>query len=211
MNVGAARDEVAAGVPAFMRLKDYAAHQGVLPSAVSNWKKEGLVVFGTAPATARLVDVAATDANLAQRRDPMRGRPISGAAPLVASAPAPDTQARNELGQVRTELLKAQTAGKLMENARLAGELVPLIEAERRISEIARLARERCKAAFRSEAERLGVETDRRAIMALCDETIDQAFAQMADDVESGALLGDGDDGGDDMPLENDPDDEGES
>lgn len=186
-----------AGASAFMTQKEYAAHQGVGQSAVSNWKKDGLLVFGGDAKTSRLVDVAATDRALADRRDPTLGRPAGG------DAVQPQASGGNSLQVVRTELIQAQTHGKRMENARLAGDLVPLQEYQRRASELGRMIRERLKAGFRQEADRLQVADDRRTVMAICDETIDRELAQLADEVESGALADDADEEDDDAPVEN--------
>mgnify|MGYP000635556124 CR=1 FL=1 len=174
--------------PAFMTQKQYAAHRGVGAPAVSNWKREGLLVFGRDPATQRLVDVAASDDLIASRRDPLRGRP-QGGLPLDAPA-APATQV-NDLQKVRTELLQVQTATKRLEFAKAAGDLAAVVELERRAAVIGPMTRDRVRSTLRALAERLAAEPDRRRIMAITDEAVDQAFSEIADQIEGGDLFGD--------------------
>ena len=52
-------------------------------------------------------------------------------------------------------------------------------------------ARERMHAMWRAVSERLAAERDVRAIMAIGIAEIDRVFAQLADDVERGALVED--------------------
>jgi uncharacterized protein involved in type VI secretion and phage assembly len=77
--------------------------------------------------------------------------------------------------------VREQRIGQALKNAQLAGDLVPLIEAERRVSEVGRAARERMHAWLRSVAERFAAESDVRTIMALGEEGIDEVFAELAD------------------------------
>ena len=176
-----------------MTQAEYAAHRGVKAPAVSNWKAKDLLVFAEDPARPGkvLVNVQLTDARLATRIDPTRGRPSSGAMSgelqLHGSASG-TTLAGEALAQERMEHLVEQKIGHRLKNAERARELVPLAEYERRSSELGRLARERMHSVVRSTAERLAAETDPRAIVALLRVEIDRAFEELADQVEAGAL-----------------------
>jgi hypothetical protein len=90
--------------------------------------------------------------------------------------------------------LREQRTGQALKNAQLAGELVPLIEAERRVSEVGRAARERMHAWFRSVAERIAAEKDVRQIMAIGESGIDEVFAELADAAARGEFAGDDED-----------------
>jgi hypothetical protein len=68
---------------------------------------------------------------------------------------------------------------------------VPLIEAERRVSEVGRAARERMHAWLRGQAERFAAEKDVRQIMAIGEAGIDEVFAELADAAERGEFAGD--------------------
>lgn len=185
-----------------MTQAEYAAHRGVKPSAVSNWKKAGHVVFAEGDDGRLYVDRARTDARLNARIDQTRGRPTSSQAsqaqapasaasgPLFSGEPAEPSG----LAQVRTDLIRQQTIGKTLDNARRAGELVPAMEYERRASEFGRLARERMHSVVRNQSERLSAERDPRQITLLLTEEIDLAFAELADQVQGGALAQDDDD-----------------
>ena len=194
-----------------MMQAEYAAHRGVGKSAVSNWKRDGLLVFAKHPTTGReMVDVAQTDALIASRRDPMRGRPTSGtAAPaaIVAADAAlpiePAVSAAPSLADARFELIAEQRIGAALKNERDAGNLVPLIECERRLAETGRLVRERVQSAFRGMAERLAVERDPRVIMSIGEEELDRVFGDLASEIASGAL-DDEDDQADDQADQQD-------
>lgn len=170
----------------------FAVRRGVGKSAVSNWKKAGLLVFAEAPDGRMMVDAARTEARLNARIDPTRGRP-TGAPP--EEAPADDqlpldgspVQQRN-LARVRAEVAEEDLIGKRMRNAADARELVPAVEAERRLGELGRMARERVQAELRGLAERLAAEREPRAIMTLLDGATDRAFHALADAIEGGAL-----------------------
>ena len=183
-----------------MSQAEYAAHRGVGKPAVSNWKKRGLLVLAEDPATGRtMVDVARSDAKINGRVDPMRGRPSAAAA---VNAPAPvttgeaalplDAPTGPNLADARLGLLSEQRVGTALKNAQIARELVPLVEYERRMSEIGRLIRERVQSAFRGMAERLAVERDPRVIMSIGEEEFDRVFGDLADDAE-GDLFDDDD------------------
>jgi hypothetical protein len=186
-----------------MTQAEYARHRGVTKPAVSNWKKQGLLVLAEDPSDARIkVDVARTDAKLNAKIDPMRGRPPAGAAepapalPLEGgAAPVPASPAASAgEGTVTDERvlhLREQRIGQAMKNAQTARELVPLVEAERRVSEIGRAARERMQAWLRSSAERFAAEKDVRQIMAIGEAGIDEVFAELADAALRGDFAGD--------------------
>lgn len=186
-----------------MTQAEYARHRGVRPSAVSNWKKAGHLVFGEDDDGKLKVDVVRTDARLNARLDPLRGRPsgsaltdpaesdegVAPALPLAGAKPS-------ELNVERLEELRERRIGSALKNAQLARDLVPLIEAEQRVSEVGRAARERMQAWLRSVAERFAAERDARAIMTLGEEGIDRVFDELADAAESGVFADDdGDEG----------------
>lgn len=192
-----------------MTQAEYARHRGVRASAVSNWKASGFLVFAEDPdrPNAMKVDVVRTDARLNARLDPMRGRPSTGAPALVAPSAMPMIPASDNVATVRMDLVKQQIAGHKLKNAQLAAELGPIMELERRATEIGRMARERMHAMGRDLAERLSVETEVRQIIALLGAEIDRVFSELAAEVEGGLLVDD-DDGDDDLPIENDIDEE---
>jgi phage terminase Nu1 subunit (DNA packaging protein) len=176
---------------------EFASHRGVGKSAVSNWAKKGLLVMGECPETGAIkVDVERTDARINARVDPMRGRPTGGL-PLNAAVVEPAEEggdprlAVRSAALVRTELAEEQLVERRMKNARDAGDLAPRVELERRAAEMGRVARERMHAMWRAISERLAAERDVRAVMALGITEIDRVFAQLADDVERGALVAD--------------------
>lgn len=189
-----------------MTQAEYARHRGVGKPAVSNWKKAGLLVLVEDPANGRIkVDVRRTDARLNAKIDPMRGRPptaapstsssegaelpLADAAPAAAPMPgAPDFNAE------RTAELIERRIGAALKNAQMAGDLVPLAEAERRCAETGRVARERMQAWLRGVAERFAATSDVRTIMAIGEEGIDQVFAELAAAAARGDLSGDEDD-----------------
>lgn len=156
-----------------MTQAEFAALKGVGRSAVSNWKRQGHLVFEGGK-----VDVARTNRRLAERVDPTRGRPTT------AQAEAMPVDA---MTKVRTELLTEQATKARLQNDKLAGDLVPLAEFERRASEAGRLARERMHALARLQAERLAAETDPRAIVAILTTAMDEAFNSLAGQLEAEA------------------------
>jgi hypothetical protein len=185
----------------------FARHRGVGRSAVSNWKKAGLLVLAEDPADGVIkVDVGRSDARINGRVDPGRGRPTgaSTAAEMPLEAPAPAMQAGagaappENLNTVRLELIRQQTAGHVLKNAREAGELAPVAELQRRAVELGRAARDRMQAWFRGEAERFASEREVRTIMVIGEEGIDRVFAELADMAADGAF------GADDEPDEAD-------
>lgn len=188
-----------------MTQAEYARHRRVSKPAVSNWKKQGLLVLVEEPGTGRIkVDRDRTDAKVNARVDPMRGRPpVAAAAPSSAAAPAdpapslpldPASTGGDSFADERKAYTREQRIGQAMKNAQLAGELVPLIEAERRVEEAARACRERVQSWFRGEAERLAAERDIRAVMTLGEEGIDRVFSELADMARRGDFADDVDD-----------------
>ena len=181
----------------------FAQRRGVSKGAVSNWKAAGLLVLAEGPNGKPLVDVVRTEAKLNAKLDPMRGRPSTGGgldpapalplgeggAPAPSASPAPSA-APGGLADERMQHLREQRVGAALKNAQLAGDLVPLIEAEQRVAEVGRAARERMHAWLRSVAERFAAETEVRAIMALGEEGIDQVFAELADAAAAGDFAG---------------------
>lgn len=173
---------------------DFAKRRGVGKSAVSNWKKAGLLVFAEDADGRMMVDVRRTEARLNSRLDPTRGRPTAAtqetAAPQPLSEDAGDPGAGQErnLARVRAEVAEEDLVDKRLKNAARARELVPAAEAERRVGALGQMVRERIQAELRAKAERLAAEREPRAIMALLDEAVDRAFLALAKAVASGSL-----------------------
>lgn len=193
--------------PRLMSQTEFAAHRGVGKSAVSNWKREDLLIFAECPATGMLkVDVARSEARINARKDPGRGRPKKGVAaqaslplngegrspePSSASA-APAAPAGPSFADDRSALVRAQTQKLVLENAKRAGELVPLEAFEARAQEMGRVTRERINSVHRELAERLAKETDARVIVGLLTDEVDAALADLAAQIASGRLAEDG-------------------
>lgn len=177
--------------PRLMSQAEFAVHRGVGRSAVSNWKKKGWVVFAEDGDGQTLVDVDRTIARLNANLDPARGRPSTAQASQTAPLPLEPREPTqgDGLAAVRTDLIRQQTIGKTLENAKRAGELVPLTEYERRSSELGRLTRDRMHSFLRSYAERFAAERDPRQIVAIGSAEIDRQFDELADQVESGVLV----------------------
>ena len=178
---------------ALMTQAEFAAHRGVGKSAVSNWKKAGLLVFAEGPDGKLAVHVERTDAKLNARIDPTRGRPTTaiGEAPAIGELPmesdAAQTGGRNAAA-VRVEVAEEELVARRMKNAEMARQLVPLSECERRLASLGRMARERVMAELRGRAERIAAARETREAMLLMDEACDAAFAALADAIEGGAL-----------------------
>jgi hypothetical protein len=172
----------------------FAARRGVGASAVSNWAKADLLVMAEDPGNPAkmLVDVARTEARLNAKLDPARGRPrtadaaAQGDLPLAPTASA--APAGGSLADVRTDLIRQQTEKLQLENARRAGDLVPLEEFARRAAEYGRVARERMLSIVRSQAEWLAAARDPRAVVAQLEDEIERAFADLAAQIASGAV-----------------------
>lgn len=185
----------------------FARHRGVSKGCVTNWKNASptLLVMAEGPGGKPMVDVVRTELKLNANIDPHRGRPSGGGESQQESPggiPAPALPLESAPGQVagssapgyneeRQMHLREQRIGQAMKNAQLAGELVPLIEAERRVGEVGRAARERMHSWFRGIAERIAAEKDIRAIMALGENGIDEVFAELASAADRGEFAGD--------------------
>jgi hypothetical protein len=173
-----------------LTLGEYAVHRNVGPSAVSNWKKRGLIVMAD-DGTGRLkVDVARSDAKVNAVIDPSRGRPSKGmqaaAVEPAQEAPVEAPSQTQQVADVRVDLIREQTIGRRMTNARDAGALVPFEEFAARLGKFGRQSRERMVSIVRSNAERLAAERDPRQIVALLEAEIETAFKKLAQDARSG-------------------------
>ena len=185
---------------------DFATRRGVGKSAVSNWKKAGLLVFAE-DADGRLkVDVERTEARLNARIDPTRGRPTGAVGQPVSAAPVVDAEAplgnQRTAAHVRIDLAEEQLIAVRQKNAQAAGELAPRAELNRRGAELGRAFRERMHAMFRSISERLAAEREVRAIMAIGMAEIDRVCADLADEFEHGAIADDVDETAEDAAIE---------
>ncbi|MFN3943904.1 MAG: hypothetical protein ACK4K7_03095 [Allosphingosinicella sp.] len=177
---------------------EYARHRGVGRSAVSNWKKDGLLVFAEGPDGRAMVDLARSDMRVNARIDPMRGRPPASAmlplpdvAPSPVAASSPAAAEGQSLQALRMAESHERTIGHRLKNARDAGELAPIEELASRASEMARATRERVHAWYRSVAERITAERDLRRVLAIGEEGIDRLFEELADAAEMGAFAPD--------------------
>ena len=171
----------------------FATHCGVGKSAVSNWKKAGLLVFadeGAGP----LVHVERSEARLNAKIDRFRGRPTTAmnaaepAAEALAPAVAESGQESGGFAAVRVQVAAEDLIAKRLKNARDASELVPRLAAERQCAELGRAVRERVQAWLRGAADRLAIERDPRVVVSFASEELDQVFADLADQVAAGAL-----------------------
>lgn len=185
--------------PRFLSKKDFAAHRGVGKSAVSNWVKKGWVVEAEDPADGVIkVDVPRTEAKLNAYLDPARGRPKAADSQaqgeLPMAAPPRGEPAGGSLADVRTDLIRQQTEKLQLDNAKRAGDLVPIEEFTRRAAEYARVSRERMVAIVRTQAEWLASAKDPRAIVARLQDEIERGFADLADQIAAGELAEDAED-----------------
>ncbi len=176
-----------------MTQAEFAARRGVGKSAVSNWKKAGLLIFAEGEGGKLFVHAERSEARLEARLDPMRGRPASGEAvePAVTDGGDElplDAPAKRKWSDARAELADEDLFGKRLKNAQAAGELVPLVEAERRLAAIGRMIRERLAAEERNVAERLAATSDVRGVMAILEEARVKAFTAVAAAVAGGEL-----------------------
>lgn len=190
----------------FLSQSDFAARRGVGKSAVSNWKKAGMLVFAEVEGGRLLVDVDRTEARLNARIDPTRGRPTGGVGQPVTAAPAVDTEVplgnQRTAAHVRIDLAEEQLIAVRQKNAQAAGELAPRAELNRRGAELGRAYRERMHAMFRSIAERLTAEREVRAIMAIGMAEIDRVCSDLADEFEHGAIVDDVEETAEDAAIE---------
>jgi hypothetical protein len=181
---------------ALMTRGEYAAHRSVTPANVSIWKRKGLIAYAEDPADGKLkIDVVRSDAKVNAAIDPTRGRPSRAAAqkaeesppaPMTPPAP-PQSDAAQQVADVRVDFIREQTIGKRMKNAADAGALVPLEEYAGRIEKFGRLSLERMTALVRSLAERLAAERDPRQLVALLETEIARAFERLKQDALTGA------------------------
>ncbi len=176
-----------------MRAKDFAAHRGVRPSAVSNWKAAGHLVWVEDPERPgkQLIDVEKSDLILNGKVDPTRGRPRSAESAPVAetTATAGDASAARASGmdQARLDDMRERTLSRRIENDKALNRLVDIGEYERRAGDMGRLVRERTVGVVRQVAERLAAESDPRQIIAILSEQFDGLFNQLADEIEAAA------------------------
>lgn len=175
--------ETPAASPAAMTQTEFATHRGVGKSAVSNWKRDGLLVFVTTDDGRELVDVAASDAILDDRLDPTRGRPST--AGIGGDLVGGEVKPVNELQAVRLDFMREQTIRKRLDNDKLAGQLVARAEFEARAADWARRVRERMQGLVGRHRERLAAERDPRALAAFLAGEIDAVFSALADDAEA--------------------------
>lgn len=189
-------------MPQLMTQAQFARHRGVSKGSVTNWKHSGWLVLAEGPGGKPMVDVVRTELKLNANIDPVRGRPTTGGA-AAAEAAAGDALAlplandagasaakRDDLADERVQHLREQRTGQALKNALLSKELVPLIEAERRVGEVGRATRERMQAWLRGNAERFAAEKDVRQIMAIGEAGIDEVFAELADAAARGEFAG---------------------
>lgn len=179
--------------PLLMTQGEFARRRGVLPSAVSNWKKKDLLVFAEGPGGKLLVDVVKTEARLNAKVDTTRGRPSKGSgvsAPASGEAPAgpTDSGAPEPTDNPRMALLQQNVIALTMKNMTAAGELVSREEYERRAAEMGRQIRDRVMGVVRDLADRMAVETEPRTIVALQQDAYDRMFGELATDIEQGVL-----------------------
>ncbi|MDP3405057.1 MAG: hypothetical protein Q8S03_10235 [Brevundimonas sp.] len=180
--------------PRLMTKSEFARHRGVGKSAVSNWAKAQLLVMAEDQADQSMkIDVVRTEARLNAKIDPARGRPTKAAAepqgdlPLTQAGTVPVARGES-LADVRTDLIRAQTVKAQLDNARRAGELVPLEEYVRRAAEYGRVSRERMMSIVRTQSEWLAAAKDPRTIVARLEEEIDRAYADLAAQIETGVV-----------------------
>lgn len=179
---------------ALLMKSEFAKRHGVGASAVSNWAKKGLLVYGEDPARPgkQLVDAEKSDLLIRGTIDQTRGRPRSadaeqieaGEAP-IAAAPRAATMSGAEA--VRMEEAQERIIGRRIDNEKALGNLVSLGEVERRTADRGRMIRERVQATVRNLAERIAAETDPRTVVAVLSAELDAVFARLADDIESEA------------------------
>jgi phage terminase Nu1 subunit (DNA packaging protein) len=168
-----------------MTQAQFAKHRGVQKSAVSNWKRQGLLVFAEGEGGKMMVDVVRSEARINANVDPTRGRPTTAqaAAPQAAmalEAPSPVPRQTDEMAEERVGLTRASRIEKNLKNARTAGELVPLADYESRAAEYGRLVRERMHAMHGGQAERLAAERDPRIIISVLAQETDEVLGALA-------------------------------
>lgn len=171
----------------------FARRRGVGKPAVTGWKKAGHLVMQLDERGRELVNVERSEARLAAKVDPTRGRPTAamnaGMDLQSASASEADDGERGPgVAAVRAEVAREDLIGKRLKNARDAGELVLRQAAEQQCVQLARAVRERVQAWLRGAADRMASERDGRQIVTWGSAELDQLFATLADQVEQDAL-----------------------
>ncbi|ESQ82383.1 hypothetical protein AEAC466_17320 [Asticcacaulis sp. AC466] len=166
-------------------------------SAVSNWKKAGLLVFVADPLNPgkQLIDAEKTDILINGSIDQTRGRPPTAIAQGGTSAgqalpetPEPKKPAYiSPMEAARLEEMQERVMRRQLERAQLTGQLVDLAEYSMRMANMARLVRERTIGVIRTNAEALAEEPDPRAITALLTDVFDKMFAQVAAEIDQEA------------------------
>ena len=181
---------------ALLMKSEFAALKGVGASAVSNWAKKGLLVYGSDPARPgkKLVDVEKSELLINGTIDQTRGRPraagsvqVEGEAADQAPAAAPRHPVMSSAEAARMEDMRERTLGRRIDNEKALGNLVALGVVEQQAADRGRMIRERVNAVVRAQAERLGAESDPRAIVALLTAEFDGLFSRIADEIESEA------------------------
>ncbi|QIG79980.1 hypothetical protein [Stakelama tenebrarum] len=180
-----------------MTQADFAAHRGVGKSAVSNWKKAGLLVFAEDDAGRAMVHVERSDARLNARVDPTRGRPSAGlnggTAPAIVESDAGAGEDTTAGGQRSLALVKAEQAeealvSQRLKNASAASELVPRVDAQRLLAEGGRAIRERLMAWLRGSAEQRVAMRDVKDLLAFEDAEVSALFAELAQQAAAGVF-----------------------
>lgn len=182
-------------MPLLMKKGEFATWMNVGPSAVSNWGKKGLLVFGDDPDTPgkQLVDAEKSKLLISGTIDQTRGRPSNASRGAAEQGDQPSAAAEARGPKIsasellRHEEVRERILGRRIENERAVGSLVPRAEYERRAGDLGRLARERTHGVIRQLAPRLGAETDPRLITTLLIDAVDKIYTNLADDIEADA------------------------
>ena len=180
---------------ALLMKSEFATLKGVGASAVSNWAKKGLLVYGQDPTRPgkQLVDVEKSELLINGTIDQTRGRPrAAGVAQVeseVAASPSasPRHPAMSSAETARMEEMRERTLGRRIDNEKALGNLVQLGVVEQQAADRGRMIRERVNAGVRAQAERLAAESDPRAIVALLTAEFDGLFTRIADEIEQEA------------------------
>lgn len=157
-----------------MTRAEYARHRGVSGAAVTQYGHEGRLVE-TADG---LVDVAATDALLADSLDPLRGGDRTGKRERV---PSENAAAYLEAKTLRERAMAAKAA---LEAEHLAGRLVSVEEVKREAFTAARQAQEALLAIPDRLASLLAAENEPAKVHDLLSEEIRRVVASIAGDDE---------------------------
>lgn len=176
---------------------EFAALMKVGASAVSNWARKGLLVYGEDPDKPgkQKVDSDKSMVLIRGTIDPTRGRPRTAETAQAEAAPGATTEqtssasrgagALSLMEQARLDEMRERSTRRRIENGQLLGQLVSVAEYERRAGEMGRKIRERCHGAVRNMSERLAAEGDPRVIMQLMGDALDLVFNRVADELEA--------------------------